>query len=288
MSTRLRNVLIGALLLAGAVLALAWYGAWRWDADSRALVARLERTARTAAGPGRFDPAALDSLPAPVARFLRLRARDHGRHPISARFQQDGHFRMGESEDTWRPFTAEQTFRLYPPGFVWDARIRMAPGVTVDVRDSYVDGEARTHAAVLGLIPVLDARGPEVAESALQRFLAEAMWFPERLRPGAGLSWKAIDDSTARATLEDSGHTVSLEFVFDDSSRIRAVRTDARLREVDGRFVPTPWDARVLDHTGSGQPVIEVAWTIDGARRPYWRGRVTGRSEVRATRPIAD
>jgi len=48
------------------------------------------------------------------------------------------------------------------------------------------------------VLTVADARGtPEMARGELMRFLAEATWYPTRLLPGNGMSWDAIDDSTA-------------------------------------------------------------------------------------------
>lgn len=49
-----------------------------------------------------------------------------------------------------------------------------------------------------------------LSRGALQRYLAEAVWFPTALLPREGLKWTAVDDSTALATLTDSGITVSL------------------------------------------------------------------------------
>jgi hypothetical protein len=50
-----------------------------------------------------------------------------------------GEFNMGKpGRDNWRAFTAEQDFNPAAPGFVWNARIRFAPGISVLVRDGFV------------------------------------------------------------------------------------------------------------------------------------------------------
>src|SRR5919205_1010103 len=56
----------------------------------------------------------------------------------------------------WSPFTAEQHFTIDPPGFVWDAEIRMLPLVPMRVRDGYVGGAASMLGSIGGLVPTVD------------------------------------------------------------------------------------------------------------------------------------
>jgi hypothetical protein len=225
--------------------------------------------------------AATDSRPPPVARYLARSVPADSDLVGVAVFEQEGEFRTGEGDEGWRPFTAEQTVRAYPPAFLWDARISMAPFTTVRVRDQYRDGRGGMTAKIGGLITVMDAPpSPELARAALERYLAEAPWVPTRLLPGNGLTWSPVDDSTAVARLTDGGITVSATMSFDVDGDIVQVFVPDRGREVDGLFVPTPWVGRFRDHgTVAGGFRIprqgEVAWVIDGERVPYWRGRVT-------------
>ncbi len=273
--------LAGSLTLGRA--ARSWSNATE-DVVARLFPGPVPGGRRPLLAPGPAIPAgaaALDTLPAPVRRFMfQWGVSTTPEAIVGARLQQEGRFRVSEGENTWRPFTATEWFRSYPPGFVWDAEIRAAPGASIRVRDAYLEGTGRTLASILGLVTVADVGGsPEIAAGALQRYLAEAMWFPTRLRPGNGLTWQAIDDSTARATLRDGTTVVALDFRFTADGRIERVTTDSRWREVKGEFVKTPWDARVLEWGERGgwriPARIEVAWTIDGVRRPYWIGSVT-------------
>jgi hypothetical protein len=186
---------------------------------------------------------------------------------------------MGEGEDGWRPFEATEVFRGHEPGFYWDSEIRMAPGVGVRVRDAYVDGSAEMVAKVLGLVPVMNAGDtPELRRGALSRYLAEAAWIPTRLGVGPGLSWRAIDEHSAEATLVNRGTEVSLRFTFSEAGDLVQVE-GIREREVEGAYVPTPWIGRFREHEEVGGYRIprygEVAWVVDGEEKPYWRGRGT-------------
>jgi hypothetical protein len=45
------------------------------------------------------------------------------------------------------------------PGFDWDVRITMMPGVTVRVHDAYIAGERVFHAMLFGLMPLVNPQG---------------------------------------------------------------------------------------------------------------------------------
>ena len=113
---------------------------------------------------------------------------------------------------------------------------------------------------------------------ALQRYLAEAVWFPTSLLPSQGVSWSPIDERRAKATLEDSGITVSLEFEFNDKGEVIGVYTSGRYREVNGTFELTPWRGRFSNYVEVDGYHIpsegEVEWQLKDTNYPYWRGKL--------------
>jgi hypothetical protein len=143
-------------------------------------------------------------------------------------------------------------------------------------------------ARLYGVLPVMRAAdAPELREAALQRCLAERVWLPASLAPGGAVAWREIDDRSAEATLVDGDVTATLTFRFDGSGLPVGVSSDARYREIRGDYVPTPWEGRFSDYRSYGGILIpaesEVAWIVDGERRPYWRGRIrTATVETRA------
>ena len=175
-------------------------------------------------------------------------------------------------------FRATEVFTVSPPGFVWDARIRMAPLVGVHVRDSLLDGVGTMHGEVAALVPVVDQTGtPEMAAGTLLRYLAETPWLPTALLPEAGVHWTPIDPQTARATLEHGGTTVSMEVHFGAQGEIARI-TASRFRDVDGTAVLTPWEGRYFDYVvRDGMRVpgrAEVGWHLEDGWFPYWRGTI--------------
>lgn len=274
----LKIVLSAAVLLAAVIAGAVVFGARRWDSETAALRARLE-AARVAVRPLRVDFRELPGLPAPVQRFFR-NALTEGRPLISAaRLRHGGTFNTGEDADNWRAFTSEQRVVTRRPGFDWDGRIEMIPGLIVRVHDAYLAGEGLLHASLLGLFPLADVRGTAaVAEGELMRFLAEAAWYPTALLPSQGVRWQAADGRAALATLTDGGVTVALLFSFSEAGLIESVRAEARGRMVKGQIVPTPWEGRFWNYVqrdGMRIPLDgEVAWLLPTGARPYWRGRL--------------
>ncbi len=275
----LKNVLVGAGALGlslGGGLALVNR---RWRARTAGLVTRLQGHALDSP-PGRFSAAELEGLPAPVATYFRTVLRDG--QPLIRRgwLTQQGDFLVRPTPDGWRPFTATQHIAVQPPGFVWDAHIRMAPGVAVRVRDGYVDGTGSMKASLLGLLSLADSEGtPGIDAGALHRYLAEAVWFPTALLPSQGVDWTPLDDASARATLTVRATTVSLDFRFGGDGLVESVFTPERARDVDGEAVPTPWQGRFLEYgerNGVRIPLSgEVEWLLPEGPQAYWRGRIT-------------
>ena len=132
------------------------------------------------------------------------------------------------------PFTSRQLYSTAPRGFVWDASIQFLPLLPFRVRDSYQDGAGRMVGTVAGVVTVVNQQGtPGMGEASLLRYLAEAAWFPTALLPSEGVQWTAVDDRTARATLTDRNHTVTMEVYFGSGGEMARVSAN-RGREVNG------------------------------------------------------
>lgn len=218
-------------------------------------------------------------LPAPVQRYFAKVLPMNPREIQIARFRQVGQFCTSPAAP-WRTMSAKQSHSTHPPGFVWDARIGSVPFVRVHVRDAFIHGQGAMAVKLFGLFPLLDDEpSPELNSAALQRYLAEAIWFPTALLPEAGVAWTAIDDDRALATLSDHGITVSLEFQFNDAGQITGTYTPHRYRERSGKFVATPWQSRYSGYAAHDGILIprkaEAAWILEGELYPYWRATIT-------------
>ena len=219
------------------------------------------------------------AIPDVVARYLRY-AVPGNRRILAATVEQEGEFRLGTSGNRWRPFTATERFLADSPQFEWNARIRVAPLSTIHVRDAYVSGAGSTSASLFGYTFLNDHGRPELNAGALQRYLAEAVWFPTTLVGGVGITWRGVDANNAVATIQDGRTSAALEFRFNNVGEITRIFTRARFRAVNGRYVRTPWVVRCKDYVeadGFRIPArCEVEWCLPEGTVTYWRGRVVG------------
>lgn len=271
------KVIVVALVVLTFVITVAiLYGTNRWQSDTRELHAKME-AARVLITPKSYDPRELEGLPAPVQRYFRAVLKEGQPLVAAVSVEHTGTFNMSETGEQWKPFKSTQRVITQRPGFVWDARIRMAPAMTVHVHDAYVAGEGVLTAKLFGLLTVMKQPStPELAQGELMRFFAEGAWYPTALLPTQGVVWEAIDDAQASATLSDGTTTVKLVFQFDAQGLISSVRSDGRYREVDGELVATPWQGRCWDYELRDGMLIplegEVAWLLQEGPKPYWRG----------------
>jgi hypothetical protein len=265
--------------LAAAVAAVAVYRRRsRWFHEVSALVGQLIEEA--APVEGTVDLAEVETLPEPVKRFFHHVLEDGLPMISQAYLVQKGGFRVRPDAERWQALYARQAFSTVPRAFVWDAKIGALPGVWVRVCDAYREGGGVMKAALAALVSMADARGDDrLDQAALMRYLAEAVWFPTALLPSQGVRWEKIDDRRAKATITDSGHTVSLDFTFNDIGEVVSVYTPGRFREVDGAYVPTAWEGRFSDYSeldGCRFPTeAEVAWHPPEGRFPYWKATIT-------------
>lgn len=229
--------------------------------------------ARTATEPNVVAETDLEALPEPVRRWLRWSGVVGKPRPSAVRLRQEGEIRLGNAR--WLPFTAEQYYTTDPPGFVWAAKIEMAPLVTVVGRDKYAGGRGSLEARLLGLVTVAKDSGPEVDRGDLLRYLNEIMWFPA-VAISPYIVWEGVDATAARATMRYGGVSAPATFRFDERGRLTTMEAD-RFDSDEGK--DNPWSTPVTAYGEFGGIQIPVAGEAIYARAsgdyPYIRVRVT-------------
>ena len=280
---RLILIALGVVVTATAVLVPVL--ASRWARETKAATAAL-----TAAVPASRPPVslgALDGLPPPVQRYLRLALRDGQPRPGTVHLQQSGRLRTGVESEQWLDFTAEETIAPDARAFVWDARLRLAPFVHASIRDAYVGGVADARVALQSAVTIAaDRANHDLNSGDLYRLLAEAPWSPTLLLPREGLTWTAIDDHRAAATLTHGGESVTIEFRFNDAGEVASVFAAERPRSYGTTYVATPWEGRFSRYVtvdGVRVPAAgEVGWWVEGRWLPVWQGTVQHIDHVEA------
>jgi len=269
----------GVGLVVAVGIGLIALGSARWRASTLAQLARLE-AARVPTPAGRFDAREIDALPAPVQRYFRAVLKDGQPFIAAAAFDLAGTFNLSASGEQWKPFTSTQRAVTHRPGFLWNGRVSMLPGLAARVHDSYIAGVGALHAALLGLVTVAEVEGGgEIARGELLRYFAEMVWYPTALLPSQGVRWAAVDERSANATLVDGPITLTLLFRFDAAGLITSVHADARGAGVGKDMVMLPWECSVSNYQLRDGMMVptrgEAAVLRPQGRKPYFVGDLT-------------
>ena len=270
---------LGLGLVCAVSIGLVALGGSCWRASTQAQMALLE-AARVPGPAGRYDARELDALPAPVQRYFRAVLKDGQPLIAAATFELAGTINMSamsSSTEQWKPFTSTQRAVTHRPGFLWNGRVSMLPGLAAHVYDSYIAGVGTLHAAMLGLFTVASVHGGgEIARGELMRYFAEMAWYPTALLPSQGVRWAAVDDKSANATLVDGPISLTLLFKFDESGLATSVHADARGAGVGKDMVMLPWECSVSNYQLRDGMMVptrgEAAWLLPPGRRPYFVG----------------
>lgn len=264
--------------LPNVVLAIAVLVGWadaRFERGTDAAVAALYAGPAPAASPV-ITEAEVAALPAPVARWLTIAGVIGRPRAYAIRLRQRGALRT-EPGAALMPATAEQYVDLVRPGFVWSVEVTMKRVIPVRGRDVLLDGRGSMRIAAAALVTIVDASGPPIDQGALLRFLGELMWAPSAaLAPY--LTWTAVDDRHADATLVWGDASVTGRFAFDEAGRpvgFTARRylgggPDAKLEDWEARA-----DAWAI-HDGVLVPVRGVvSWRLAKGLFEYYPWEVT-------------
>lgn len=263
---------IGGLFGILSLFGVAVIGKLRFENDVRIHVNELLSTTYRRSN-DQFLQKEVTTLPTPVRQYFEHVLREGQPYIRTVHLRQSGKFRLGDSDPKWRSFTASQHFTTQPPGFVWVAKIDIFPLLPACVVDLFKRGEGLLRATLLGLIPVASAGpNPELNESELVRYLAEAVWFPTALLPTQGVKWEPIDEHSARATIENEDVTASLVFYFDEQNEVAQVTTERYRQEENDYATWTGYFREYEEHHGVRIPTeAEVKWELPEGDLPYWR-----------------
>lgn len=257
---------LGAGLLAGAIVR---YRAFRRSMEEETDLLLRAHTGESAAW---ISEERLRQLPRPVSTWLSL-AHLLDRAPLGpVTIIQEGMLRT-KPEGQWMPFRAKQHASPDTPSFIWKARIQAGPGIAIYGRDLYVNGQADMLIKLAGLFKVAHARGPEIDQGSLVRYLAEIVWYPAAALSPL-IAWEALDDNSARAVISYKGISASGIFYFQTSGEpVQFVAQ--RYKEAGGACTLEEWSVRMGAYKRFQDILIpsqgEVSWNLRTGPFPWLR-----------------
>lgn len=224
------------------------------------------------------DPAAMQTLPAPVRRYLEFAVPDPQAPFRVVSLAAEGSFRRPLT-DGFAFTNASQTIAVATPALIFAATTPVAPGIWARAYDFFADGRMEMRARIVSTLTVVDESATnDLNRTSLRRWLLESPLYPMALLPGGPVRWEAIDDKHARAIVSGFGLEAALVATFNPDGSLASF--DA---EQDGDLTTSyhgsgEHAARSDYRRVSGMMIphgFVIARAAGGRTYPFWRGRIT-------------
>ena len=218
----------------------------------------------------------IDELPPVVQRWLK-RSNILGKEIIQiAHLKQRGEMRI-KPEGSWMSVDAVQYISTDPPGFIWKADVKSSL-MYFSGRDKYMGGEGQMLIKLFSLIPVVDARGREIDQGALLRYLGEMVWVPSAALSDY-IKWEEIDSTTAKATMSYEGIRASGIFKFDENGDFVSFEADRYYYRKEGSTLER-WviiaEKNYKEFEGIRVPItLSVAWKFETGDFTWYKLEIT-------------
>ena len=206
----------------------------------------------------------IDELPPVVQKWLK-RSNIVGKEIIQLAYLNQRGKMKTKPDGSWMSVDAEQYITASPPGFLWIADVKSSL-LHLSGRDKYEEGRGHMLIKLFSLIPVVDAKGKEIDQGALLRYLGEIVWAPSAALSDY-ITWEEVDSTTARATMSYGGITASGIFKFDENGDFVSFEADRYYYRKEGstleRWVITA-KKNYKEFGGIRVPVtLSVAWKFE-------------------------
>ncbi|AFZ45947.1 hypothetical protein PCC7418_3843 [Halothece sp. PCC 7418] len=163
----------------------------------------------------------------------------------------------------WLPFTAEQVI-AFPLGFIWKATMK---GIPIRGFDQLVQGEGKMQWKLLGLLPVMEASGEDIARSAIGRMLGECMWLPSVLCR-SDVTWKSLNASQVIAHLKFQAETIPLTLSVNTEGQLETIQFPRWGNPDEQGYRNIPFGGMIeAEQTFAGYTIptrIRGGWFFDG------------------------
>lgn len=216
-----------------------------------------------------FDKIA--DLPEPVQKYFRfaLAKRHNYTYILSTKFE--GQFRLKETQQ-WSSIDGMDYYSVNCPGFIWFAKIKMSSLFWVTVKDCYLRDKGELLVKVYSLFTVASAKGSEIDQGELSRWLSSAVLFPEALLPNENLTWEPINDHSARLIFSYKDIKIDAVVYFGRSGEIVQFVTDRYCSETNQFEKWTAYYKSYADYSGRKIPTeVGAVWNFPAKNFNYAR-----------------
>jgi hypothetical protein len=124
-------------------------------------------------------------------------------------------------------------------------RVPFAGVLSMTARDIYLHGHGQMTGKLLGLLTVVDAKGPEFDARELVPYLNDAVLMAPSMLLGPRTSWSAVDDDSFALTFTDAGHRISPRVFIDGRGAVRNFTSMDKMAALPDGLVRALWHTPV-------------------------------------------
>jgi hypothetical protein len=244
------GLVANVIVLLGVVYAFASQGPVSLAAAYRRDIAGI---LTSSAAPPIVTDADLQSLPAPVARYLRVTGSVGQPRIVNFRAHWIGRIRSSAT-DPWMSFRAEQVNTLgRVPARVFSMNAIMR-GLPVDVYHRFIAESASFRVRVLSLFTMVDAKGAVMDQSETVTILNDLCILAPAALIDPALRWESSDANSARVVFSRGAHIVRATLHFNGKGELVDFVSDDRSRaSADGKtFTAERWSTPLSEYRTFG------------------------------------
>ncbi len=262
------NIILSVPILVAALGSAPWSFRAMYDRDVAAGLSQAPQEIKL------LTQADMAHLPAIVQRYLVFTGSVGKPEVWNYRLKLGGSMRNGVN-NPWMSMMVDQQSFVDPPARLFHIEASMF-GVPFTAFHRYVGPEATFRVRVASLVPMVDARGPEMNRSETVTLLNDMFLLAPSTLIDPAIVWQELDPLTVRATWTNAGNTVSAIVSFDDSGALANFVSDDRYMSADGKtFEQHRWSTPVSDwrlFDGRRLPATgEATWDLPGGKYTYLR-----------------
>ncbi|HHV65664.1 MAG TPA: hypothetical protein GXX46_11460 [Peptococcaceae bacterium] len=152
-------------------------------------------------------------------------------------------------------------------------------GIPFQGFDSYKQGTGSMKGVLAKVFTLFEQKGATMDKACLVTVLAESLYVPN-IALQHYITWEAIDDTHARATISAYGQNASGVFTFNEAGEVLNFTTNDRVAvDFDGKEQNIPWSAIYTGYErneeGILQPtVLQAVWQYPEGDLLYFDGKI--------------
>jgi hypothetical protein len=142
------------------------------------------------------------------------------------------------------PSTATQYEFFDPPARLFHMRATRG-GVPIDVLHRYVDGAATFQVRLVGLVPMVDKRGPVLTRAETVTLMNDVVVMAPAAVLDLPFTWATVGERSVSATFTNGGYTVSAVLTFDAAGDLVGFLSNDRTEEDAVGSHSLPWSTPI-------------------------------------------